>query len=140
MSGLSALTLIEGLWVLALVMAVPLKKSSSCFRYKNGLFRQNTFYVDQNLVLGDSSTAVEFHPLDLTRLSLEFYGGKVLGSLEPGLSHVVVHSTDLGRLGQLKALRRERREKFYIVSELWVEECLQQVDLLNERNYQPDKS
>ena len=82
---------------------------------------------------------MEFHPLDLTRLSIEFYGGKVLDTLEPGLSHVVVHSSDLERLAQLKELRRRRREKFHIVSEEWVQDCLCQVDLLTERNYQPDK-
>ena len=89
------------------------------------------------MALEDPTTAIAFHPLDLSRLSIEFYGGKILEGLEPGLSHVVVHTSDKERLEELKRLRRQRREKFHIVSEEWVDECMKRVDLVEERNYQP---
>ena len=60
-----------------------------------------------------------------------------MSKVAPGLSHVVVHSSDVERLDELKKLRRERAEKFHIVSEEWVEECLSKVDLLTEKEYPP---
>jgi hypothetical protein len=74
--------------------------------YKFGLFRQLTVYVDKYLNVGNASSAIEFHPLDLVETTLAFYGARIVqspGDLE--LTHVVIWKADLTRLEELKCIR-----------------------------------
>ena len=74
--------------------------------FKFGLFRQLTIYVDKYLIVGDASTAVEFHPLELVETTLAFYGAKIVQSPDDeNLTHAVVREGDLKRLDQLKRIR-----------------------------------
>ena len=73
---------------------------------KYGLFRQLTIYVDKFVLVGDESTAVQFHPLELTEMTCAFYGTRITGNpVHPDLSHVIVSQNDLERLDQLKKIR-----------------------------------
>ena len=73
---------------------------------KYGLFRQLTVYVDKFVLVGDESTAVQFHPLELTEMTCAFYGARITGNpYHPDLSHVIVSQNDLERLDQLKKIR-----------------------------------
>lgn len=109
---------------------------------KFGLFRQLTFYLDRYAQIGQSSEGNReedcLHPLEHIELLIEFYGGKVIkDDLENDdrLSHVVVSSSDLTRVSKLKALRRTKTKKFHLVPESYIEQCVQDGNLLSLADY-----
>ncbi len=112
--------------------------------YVFGLFRHLLFYVDKEVENGGPNTEEEeLDPLDLVKATLRFYGGTVAASLEdPDVTHVVVRGGDGGdgerRLAELKGVRRQRKSKFHIVTEEWVEDCVGRMNLLQERDYEPE--
>jgi hypothetical protein len=96
--------------------------------YKFGLFRQCVVYAD----IDDP----EMHPLNLVVATVRFYGGRIVKELEAGVTHVLTHSSDSRRLEELKGVRRNRREKFHIVGERWVDDCLEGQCLVQEKEYE----
>lgn len=104
--------------------------------YKYGLFRQAVVYVDRYAKVGDASTAIDLHPLSMDELALKMYGGMVVSELEPGVTHAVVRGKDTVRLDALKDERRNRREKFHIVTEKWIQDCVDAGRLLGEKEYE----
>ena len=81
----------------------------------------------------------EFHPLALVALRARFHGAKLVESLEPAVTHVLLHSADAddaGKLEGLKEVRRNRREKFHIVNDEWVEQSLERASCLPEQEFE----
>ncbi len=110
---------------------------------KCGLFRQRVIYFDKYEEVGKPSTAIEFHPLNPVVHTAAFYGAKVVDTLEPRITHVVVSSdrkfigeTEFeGRIAELKRMREAREEKFRIVSEKWIDDSVDQVSVRDEADY-----
>ena len=97
--------------------------------YPYGMFRRLTFYVDKE--------EQELHPLDLTEVTIQFYGGKVEAEVTDGVSHAVVQSdVSQERLERLKRARRRKEKKFHIVTERWVEACVDQGSLVDEKEFE----
>ena len=72
-------------------------------------------------------TAVQIH---------RFHGAKVVGDLEPAVTHVLHSADDADKLPELKEARRSRREKFHIVNEEWVERSLESGVCLPEKEFE----
>ncbi|XP_059173254.1 DNA ligase 4-like [Physella acuta] len=102
-----------------------------------GLFRPCIFYIDNCIAFGDSSTRIRNSPLDLLELELRFFGGEISETLNQEVSHVLVHDSDLSRVGGMKEIRRRRQRKFYIVTEKWIRDCMEEGSLCAERGYEP---
>lgn len=100
--------------------------------WKYGLFRRLVIYVDKD-------PSEEFNRLDLVESTAEFYGAKVVSEMCLGcVTHVIVHSQELDRLDELKAVRSLalEDEKFPIVNENWIDDCVRNVALLNVEPYE----
>ena len=48
------------------------------------------FYLDTNLVIGDTSTTIKDSTLELQALELRFFGGSVIEDLDDDVSHVLL--------------------------------------------------
>ena len=99
--------------------------------FKLGMFRRCVVFAETS---GD-----EFHPLALVALKARFHGAKVVDSLEPAVTHVLVRPDDADvaeKLESLKEVRRDRREKFHIVGDQWVERSLERASCLNEKEFE----
>ncbi|KAK2178306.1 hypothetical protein NP493_548g00024 [Ridgeia piscesae] len=103
-----------------------------------GLFRLCRVYLDSNILIGDSTTHIKDSPLELTALELRLHGATQSDTLTRQVSHVIVDSRDLRRVCSLREENRRRERKFHIVSQLWVQDCLEQGTLLGERGYEPE--
>lgn len=55
------------------------------------------------------------------------------------LHHSILYSfhSDLNRLQTLRDDRRKRKKKFYIVTEDWIRECIEEGTLTSERSHEP---
>ncbi len=97
---------------------------------------------------GNESLLPGHHPLDLVETTLRFHGGTVAPDLDAQVTHVLVLgageeeeeevdrdpvASDPDLLSELKLERRRREKKFHIVTQRWVEECLDRVDIVQER-------
>ena len=50
----------------------------------------------------DPATQIELTGLDVAALTFQFYGGKISESLNDSVSHIVLDSTDLTRLPEIR--------------------------------------
>ncbi|KAK3794568.1 hypothetical protein RRG08_003717 [Elysia crispata] len=89
-----------------------------------GLFRTCRIYMDSNIVIGDPKSPIPNCPLDLLQQEIRFFGAHLSPTLDPDVSHVLVHTRDISRVGTMKELRRSRRQKFHIVTEDWLSSWL----------------
>ncbi|CAH1249356.1 LIG4 [Branchiostoma lanceolatum] len=105
-----------------------------------GLFRLCRLYVDNCHVIGDQSTRIKDCPLDLVALEVRFHGATVSPILDSDVTHVLFHTSDLSRLDEVKALRRQRTKKHHLVTPGWVYDCIQTGAILTERDYEPHSS
>ncbi|XP_007891664.1 DNA ligase 4 [Callorhinchus milii] len=100
------------------------------------MFRHCVIYMDMDFpsAISDPNSQIRDTSLDLRALELRYYGAKVVGELNEGVSHVVKH--DRGQhLQKLKSLRRTFERKFKIVSESWVTDSVKAGIVQDERNY-----
>ena len=104
--------------------------------FEEGAFRLGMF---RRCVIFAETSGDEFHPLHLVALRARFHGAKLVESLEPAVTHVLLHSADAddaGKLEGLKEVRRNRREKFHIVNDEWVEQSLERASCLPEQEFE----
>ena len=110
------------------------------FRPRLGLFRELTFYVDRYACIGDASTALPHHPLARPQLLIEFHGGACVVDYElEGVTHVLVREEEAESVDELRRMRRKlpQGQKFHMVTEEWVEKCLEVGEIVEERGYEP---
>lgn len=72
--------------------------------------------------------------LTLTTLQLKFYGAVIMSSINDSISHVVIHSSD-NESTKEKYLTEEEQLNFYLVTEKWVVDSIQEGRTLEEKNY-----
>ena len=93
--------------------------------FKFSLFRRCVVFCPRNV--------------DVAASSLRFYGAKIVDSLEPGVTHAIVDEKAAEEeIVALRNERRKRREKFHIVTEDWVDRCLEENQILEGRNFEPE--
>ncbi|XP_064626451.1 DNA ligase 4-like [Lineus longissimus] len=105
-----------------------------------GLFRTCRFYMDNKLAVDDVDSVIPDCSLELTALDIRFHGGTVVDKLDKKVSHLVVHSSDLSRVQELRNLSKKRERNFHIVTEDWVKDCIESDTLKTERYYEPPAS
>eukprot|EP00058_Branchiostoma_floridae_P013009 XP_002598497.1 hypothetical protein BRAFLDRAFT_118305 [Branchiostoma floridae] len=89
------------------------------------------------VMLLETSQQIKDCPLDLVALEARFHGATVSPILDSDVTHVLFHTSDLSRLDEVKALRRQRTKKHHLVTPAWVSECIQAGAMLTERDYEP---
>ncbi|KAK5891428.1 hypothetical protein CgunFtcFv8_018681 [Champsocephalus gunnari] len=97
------------------------------------MFRPFEVYMDRFADIGEPGTAIQASCLDIRALEFRYHGGKVVQTLEEGVSHVII--SEETRLLHLRTLRRCFRKKFKIVRESWLTDSIKAGYLLNDTDY-----
>ncbi|KAK5875207.1 hypothetical protein CesoFtcFv8_027717 [Champsocephalus esox] len=97
------------------------------------MFRPFEVYMDRFTDIGEPGTAIQASCLDIRALEFRYHGGKVVQTLEEGVSHVII--SEETRLLHLRTLRRCFRKKFKIVRESWLTDSIKAGYLLNDTDY-----
>eukprot|EP00743_Colponemidia_sp_Colp-15_P010678 GILK01011788.1.p1 GENE.GILK01011788.1~~GILK01011788.1.p1 ORF type:complete len:977 (-),score=171.66 GILK01011788.1:53-2941(-) len=63
------------------------KRQLAC---KSIMFRPCVMYVDRFQVVGDSTCPIPYSPLEIVSLKIRLYGGRIVETIEDGVTHVVV--------------------------------------------------
>jgi hypothetical protein len=86
--------------------------------YKYGLLHRWHVYVDRYARVGDVSSAIAAHPLDIVEERARLIGARVhTDAPDEHTSHVLVHSDDRARVDIFNELNRQRTSKFRIIDE-----------------------
>ena len=104
--------------------------------FEEGAFRPGMF---RRCIIFAETTGDEFHPLVRVALRARFHGAMVVESLEPVVTHVLLHPADADvaeKSERLKVVRRERREKFHIVIDEWIERSIEKASCLPEKEFE----
>uniref|UniRef100_A0A8D0E747 DNA ligase n=1 Tax=Salvator merianae TaxID=96440 RepID=A0A8D0E747_SALMN len=97
------------------------------------IFRQCIIYLYPSDELNSSGAKIYQRKLLTETLMLRFYGAKVISQLEEGVSHVIVG--DHAHLEEIKAIRRQFKRKFKILSQQWVKDSIKAGKLQKENVY-----
>ncbi|KAI9322804.1 ATP dependent DNA ligase domain-containing protein [Dichotomocladium elegans] len=74
--------------------------------------------------------------LSLAATNLRFYGAEIVQAIEPGITHVIFDKSDLSRLPGLNASLKEMPLPYFVTTD-WVDACVSNRTLVDERNYEP---
>lgn len=103
------------------------------------LFMGFSFYVDDKLILNDSTTQNQTTESLKIASCIMFYGGNLQRVITKDTSHVVIlrNSDGESRLQMINSLRQNSEHKFHIVSSAWVITSIEKGVLEDERLYIP---
>ena len=94
------------------------------------LFRSVTFYFPKSMDDDDCPS--------LSEIQGKFYGGSIEPTMSDKVTHVVMEDTS----EDIEEVKKERRDRltngkklFYIISNSWVDDCVQQNRLRKEEEY-----